>query len=152
MEPPHQALTSDEKRRLREELETMVDICNDQTRAAEDLERGMIDMALATRASQDPVYRSGSHRGMVTGLAPASCFISVDGVTEGRIPLSRLGRGRLTLDESESRVLAVDDPDGTGGGPDPGSEYEVLRLGQRVNCRIRSVELAGGRIDLSLGP
>lgn len=211
--------TETEKKDLRADLEIMTDICNDQTRAAEDLERGMIDIALATKASQDRDFRSKAHSGRVTGLTPTSCFINIDGVTEARIPLSRLSSIRLSLDESESRIIADEHSNdevtihnelkklkergfgvggkgrgelgtkkvgigelgtekmrmgevgnakvGIGEGGSRRAEtvehtreavsetplpegIEIIRLGQTVSCRIRSVELSAGKVDLTL--
>jgi len=177
-------LDDEEKERIRDDLELMLEVCNDQSKAAEDLERTMIDVALATRASQDRDYRGKAHECIISGLTPNSCFLSIEGAAEGRIPLSRLSKYRLTLDESQSRIILgryeneemseiefhemkkmitkgkqkdVIPGDRTNRGgreqepnPDLESEIELYRLGQKVKCRIHSVELSRGLVDLSL--
>ena len=104
-------LDDQEKELLRDDLEVELDICNDQSKAAEDLEREMIDVALATRASQDREFRSSIHESTITGITPTSCFLSLDGAMEGRVRLSRLSKYRLSVDESGSRIVLgrVDD-------------------------------------------
>jgi len=176
----------EEKALLKDDLEIMVDICNDQSKAAEDMERDMIDVALATRASLDLDYRRGTHECTISGLTPTSCFLSIDGATEGRIPLSRISKQRLTLDESQCRILldqidgGMEHGGGAVGGRREGSggkrgdgnkrvrehgsnalrgvggeamangEIELYRLGQTVKCRIHSVKLSEGKVDLTL--
>jgi len=125
------------------EVDRMADICNEQSRAAEDLERLMVDIALATRLSREREFREQSYRAMVSGLTYRSVFLNMDGFSEGRIPISRLSRReRLTVDENEARVLREDET--------TGEEREVLRLGQRIPCRVFAVDIGEGRIDLKL--
>ncbi len=128
-----------------EEIESMTEICNDQSRSAEDLERLMVDIALAMRTSREKELREKSYHGMVSGLTAGSIFVNMDGISEGRIPMSKLGtREQLELAEGEGRVLKIDEL--------TGEEEEVLRLGQRIPCKVYSVDIAQGRIELSFKP
>ena len=128
-----------------EDIERMSDICNEQSKAAEDLERLMVDIALATRLSREKELREKSYRAMVTGLSPGSIFLNMDGISEGRIPLSRLARKEeISVDEGDARVMMINAV--------TGEEEELIRLGQRVSCRIFSVDIAEGRIELSFKP
>jgi len=126
-----------------DEVGRMADICNEQTKAAEELERLMVDIALATRLSREKELRERTYSAMVSGLTPRSVFLNMDGFSEGRIPISHLSRReQLTVDEGEARVLRVDEATGV--------EKEVLRLGQRIACRIYSIDIGEGKIELSL--
>ena len=125
-----------------EEVSTMSEICNEQSQSAEDLERQMVDIALATRLFVEKELRQKIYRAMVSGLTPTSVFLNMDGFSEGRIPLSHLSGDRLTVDEFEARVIRRDEI--------TGEETEVLRLGQRVGCTVYSVDVGEGRIELSL--
>jgi len=151
-----------------DELKDMVEMCNDQSRAAEALERLMIDVALATRTSLDREFRRHTHRCTITGLTPASCFLSLDDAIEGRIPLSRMSPYRISPDESLSLVVlntleneGVTDERSLkeylekrrSAAHVPGGEeekVELYRLGQELRCRIHSVEIAEGKVELSL--
>ena len=126
-----------------DEIERMADICNEQAKAAEELERLMVDIALATRLSREKELREQTYHAMVSGLTPGSVFLNMDGFSEGRIPISHLSRREhLTLDEGEARVLRVDEV--------TGEEEEVLRLGQRIGCLVFTVDIGEGKIELSL--
>ena len=137
-----------------EEIERMVEICNEQSRSAESLEYKMIDIAIATRLSQEKELRDQRYQGMVTGITPGSIFVNMDGFSEGRFPLSRLGKGKesrrdslgrgseVTVDECEARVLRLDQ--------ETGEEEEILRLGQRVACSVYRIDIGEGRIELTV--
>jgi exoribonuclease R len=138
-----------------EEIDEQMEHTNDMTDSAEEWERDMIDVALATRVRMTSSILNGTHHGMVTSLTPASCFVLLDdGVTEGRILLRDLSPYPLTLDENESMVLV--DLSGEAS-LDPKFAKEVARgeedavfmkLGSSIGCRISSVSIASGKIDL----
>ncbi|MBN1538817.1 MAG: VacB/RNase II family 3'-5' exoribonuclease, partial [Candidatus Thermoplasmatota archaeon] len=139
------------------ELEDQMEHTNDMADSAEDWERDMIDVALSTRARMTLDILKGTHSGTVISLTPASCFVLLDdGVTEGRIPLRDMSPYTMTVDENESKVIV----DLTGDAAyDPRFRREIsrgcneavfLKLGDRIGCRISSVSIASGRIDLQL--
>ncbi|MGA1792772.1 MAG: RNB domain-containing ribonuclease, partial [Thermoplasmatota archaeon] len=141
----------------REELEDQMEHTNDMTDSAEDWERDMIDVALTTRIRMTPELFKGSHSGMLTSLTPASCFVLMDdGVTEGRLSYREMSPYPLSMDENESMIMV----DLTGDAAlDPRFRKEVsqglkeavvLKLGDRVSCRIGRVSIASGRIDLAI--
>jgi len=126
-----------------DEVKRMADICNEQSQAAEELERLMVDTALAMRISREKEFRRKIYNAMVCGLTPTSIFLNMDGFTEGRLPLSRLFKADgITVDESEARILYINEK--------TGEEREILRLGERVRCVVHGVDIAEGKIDLSL--
>ncbi|MGA1866756.1 MAG: RNB domain-containing ribonuclease [Thermoplasmatota archaeon] len=139
------------------ELEDQMEHTNDMTDSAEDWERDMIDVALSTRARMTPDILKDAHSGIVVSLTPASCFVLLDdGVTEGRILLRDMSPYPLTLDENESKVLvdltgeAASDPRFRREISSGQSEAVFLKLGDRIGCRISSVSIASGRIDLEM--
>ena len=141
----------------RQELEDQMEHTNDMTDSAEDWERDMIDVALSTRIRMTPELFKGSCSGMLTSLTPASCFVLMDdGVTEGRLSYREMSPYPLSMDENESMVMV----DLTGDAAlDPRFRKEVsqglkeavvLKLGDRVSCRIGKVSIASGKIDLAI--
>ncbi|MGA1820689.1 MAG: RNB domain-containing ribonuclease, partial [Thermoplasmatota archaeon] len=141
----------------RGELEDQMEHTNDMTDSAEDWERDMIDVALSTRIRMTPDLLKGAHSGIVTSLTPASCFMLLDdGVTEGRISYREMSPYPLTMDENESMVLvdltgeAASDPRFRKEVSQGLKEAVVLKLGDKVSCRIARVSIATGRIDLDI--
>lgn len=143
-----------------EEIEDILEHVNDMSDQAEEWEREMVDVALATRIFMSDEMRAGTKEGYVSSLTPTSVYISLsDGVTEGSIPVRTLSPLRLYIDDTESRILATIegikemDPD------DPlikriidngGEDIEILRIGDRRHFSIHSVSIALGRIGLSI--
>jgi exoribonuclease R len=123
--------------------------------SADDWERDMVDVALATRIRMmRDLYRS-SHSGIITSITPSSCYVLLDdGVTEGRILIREMSRFPLTVDEHESRILVdttkemASDPrfmDSLSRGDD---DVVFLKLGDKVKCSIGSVSIADGHVNL----
>ena len=141
----------------RDELEDQMEHTNDMTDSAEEWEYDMIDVALATRMRMTPSLFGGTHRGTVTSITPSSCFVLLDdGVTEGRLSFRDMSPYTLTTDEYESSVLvdltgeAASDERFREEVSEGSTEAVFLKLGDRVQCRISSVSIATGNIDLEL--
>jgi exoribonuclease R len=143
-----------------EEVASMIENLNDMSSSAEEWEREMVNVALATRTSMTPSLQGVARSARLVSLIPSTAFFLLDdGVTEGRIPLSQLSPFRLSLDPTES-VLLMDPQDNMGRSTyteramrmagESGGPVEFLRLGGRIRCLVRSVGLAEGRVDLSL--
>ncbi len=139
----------------KDEIEDNMDHINDMTGSAEEWERDMVDVALATRARMTQGFFKGTHSGMITSLTPSSCFVLLDdGVTEGRLSIRHMSKYPLTVDEHESRILVeltnemLLDPKFRN--IKDGEEPVFLKLGDRIKCSIRSVSIAEGKIGLSL--
>jgi ribonuclease R len=140
-----------------DEIEGNMDHINDMTESAEDWERDMVDVALATRARMTQEFLNGTHSAMVTSLTPASCFVLLDDdVTEGRLSIRHMSKYPLTVDENESRILVertdevLIDPRFKDARKNEDEDIVFLKLGDRVKCRIRRVRIAEGRVELSM--
>jgi exoribonuclease R len=130
---------------------------NDMSESAEDWERDMIDVALATRIRMNKDLYKSRHNGIITSITPSSCFILLDdGVTEGRASIREMSRYPLTVDEHESRILIemtdeiVSDPRFEKHVYHGEEEVVFLKLGDRVKCSISSVSIADGHLDLKI--
>jgi exoribonuclease R len=143
-----------------EEVASMMENINDMSQSAEEWEREMVNVALATKVAMDPSFKGAARMARLVSLIPSAAFFLMDdGVTEGRIPLSQLSPFRLHLDTTESMLIA--DPEEEMG-LKLGAEREFrmlakgngpqvfMRLGERVGCAVRSISIAEGRVDLSL--
>ncbi len=143
-----------------DEVASMMENINDMSQSAEEWEREMVNVALATKAAMDPSFKGAARSARLVSLIPSAAFFLLDdGVTEGRIPLSQLSPFRLSLDPTES-MLIVDPEDEMGPRLGPERALRMLAkgsgpqlfmgLGQRIGCTVRSVSIAEGRVELSL--
>ena len=141
-----------------DELDLLVEGINEMTQMADDWERQMIDVALATRALMDENFSGRTHKCRIVSLSHGSCFLSMDdGATEGRIPVSQLSHHSLDVDETQTRILLSleDNPDYIQENKDDINSKQleegqvvIYSLGDRVKCGIYDVSLAWGRIEL----
>jgi ribonuclease R len=142
-----------------EEISDMMEHVNDMSEDAEDWEREMIDVALATRSLMDVDFRNRTHGSIVRSITPSTIYAGLDdGVTEGRIPIRALSPLRLHIDDEETCVIASIEGNEKHDPEDPligklrrneGQDIIVLRIGDRKRCSIHSISLAQGRIDIS---
>ena len=136
-----------------EEIEDILERVNDMSDAAEGWEREMIDVALATRMEMDPGLRDGIHGGTIISITPSSLYVQFDdGASEGRLSIRHLANRRLTVDENETMVLfdPSEDPSGRPFNSMKEEMVTVLKLGDRIRCRVFATSIAEGRIELSL--
>jgi len=139
------------------EIEDILETVNEMSDSAEEWERTMIDVALATRMEMTPALRNAVHRGQITSITPSSCFVLLDdGVSEGRIPIREMSPYPLTVDENETTVLlslregVPDDPrvqEALSRGED---EIEFLKLWDRKGCSISTISIVEGKMELRL--
>ncbi len=143
----------------REEISGMMEHVNEMTGDAEEWEREMVDVALATRTFMNQEFRNRSHGSIVRSLTPSMIFLGLDdGVTEGRIPIRTLSPLRLHIDDSETSVIAslqgnedadVKDPIMADLLQNEGSDIILFKIGDRRACKVHSISIAQGKIDLS---
>ncbi len=142
-----------------EEISEMMEHVNEMSDEAEDWEREMVDVALATRSLMDAKFHNRTHGSMVRSITPSTIFVGLDdGVTEGRIPIRALSPLRLHIDDEETSVIASIEGNEDFDPEEPliqkirkneGQDIIVLRIGDRKRCSIHSVSVAQGRIDIS---
>jgi exoribonuclease R len=141
----------------RDEIDDLLEHTNEMSESAEDWERDMVDVALATRIRMSKDLYKSTYSGMITSITPSSCFVLLDdGVTEGRMSIRDMSRYPLTVDEFESRIL-IEMTDEIASDPRfndqvlwEDQEAVFLKLGDKVKCSIASVSIADGQIDLNL--
>ena len=120
------------------DVEDLAEHCSQQGWAAKRLEWEAVDQAFAMHLlNNNP---SGHWPARVVALRSPFVFLDLedDGALQGRLHLSALGgRERLHVDEHGLEVTGED-------GATP-----RLRLGERLPCRLRGVDLWTGRLDLA---
>jgi len=142
-----------------DELDGMVDRCNDQSLSAERFEHAMTDAALATWLTRDSGERDELRSGVVFSLAPSAMFVQLGHGVEGRIPLSKLSEMRPVLDESEVSVIlsTLENPElaigGLGGTREDEAghiEKVLYTLGEHIRVTIHRIFIARGRVELGI--
>lgn len=134
-------------------IEEVLETVNQMSEDAEAWERGMIDVALSTRIEMDDNERKRTHTGTIMSLTPSSIYVLLDdGVTEGRLSLRHLAKGRLTVDEMETEVFLDPDDEDLEGMVQKQNEGPVplLRLGDSIKVKVFTTSIAEGRVELSL--
>ncbi|MFO8051863.1 MAG: ribonuclease R [Thermoplasmatota archaeon] len=128
-------------------IDEILDQVNEMSEEADNWERQMVDVALATRMEMDPALRFATHQGTVISITPSSVYVQLDdGATEGRLSIRHLGNLLLTVDEMETKVVYVPPEDEKG----QKDEIALLKLGDRVRCTVFATSIAEGKIELSM--
>lgn len=86
-----------------EDLEDLSVHCSGQGSAAEELERGVVNVAMvfATRSQ----HMEGTLRGLVTGITKGGVFLSFPGGLEGKLSTSDIPGGPYAVDENDSMLF-----------------------------------------------
>lgn len=140
----------------REVLDPLTEHINDMSRSAEEWERQMVDVALSIRFAMSG---TSSLWGRITSISPGACYVSLDeGMVEGRMSYRNMSRFRVAPDEDMCRIqLSLED--NMGSDLDgrmmeevarEGGVITLFRLGGRIQCRIRSISISEGSIELTL--
>ena len=142
------------------EVEEALEQANEMEKEAEEFEYLLSDAALIMDALFNEEIMRGEARGLVVSLTPTAAYLRVGEVLEGRLPYSRLSPGRVSLDESGTRVYPTWYVEG--GGETERERFRMekfgfkrkveplLTLGTSVPVRIHHVEIAEGFLDLQL--
>ena len=120
------------------DVEDLAEHCSKQGWSAKRLEWEAVDQAFAMHLLDEDEARSWPSRVVALRTPFVHLDLDDDGAMHGRLHLSALGgRTRLTVDEHGLVVEPVE------GGP------PMLKLGERLPCRLRGVDLWTGRLDLA---
>jgi exoribonuclease R len=142
-----------------EEVSGMMDHVNEMSEEAEDWEREMIDVALATRALMDDEFRNRNHSVIIRSITPSTVYSLLDdGVSEGSVPIRSLSRLRLHVNEEETSISASLEGNEGVDPEDPlmarliqneGEDIRILSIGDRKTAALHSISVARGRIGIS---
>jgi ribonuclease R len=143
-----------------EDLEELSVHCSDQGSASEELERGVVDVAMvfATRSAA----MEGTLRGLVTGITKGSVYLSFPGGLEGRLLVSDVPGGPYAVDEHDSmlyqgeveRPVPEEELEGLGWrelvAPDGEVKRVRLRLGDWLSVVLTGRDYVDGRVRVKL--
>jgi len=109
--------------------------CSQLERRADDAENELTKLKILRYLEK---HAEGEFEGIITGVKPFGIFVELSGlIVDGFVHVSELGEKRMRYDDRGRRL--VGDRKGTS-----------LRLGDRVTVRIKSIDLATRKLDLTL--
>lgn len=86
-----------------EDLEELSAHCSEQGSAAEELERGVVDVAMVFASRSEGL--GAARRGLVTGITKGGVFLSFPGGLEGKLFVSDIPGGPYAVDEHDSMLF-----------------------------------------------
>ncbi|MDG6223952.1 MAG: RNB domain-containing ribonuclease [Candidatus Thermoplasmatota archaeon] len=140
----------------REMLDAYIEHINDMSRSAEEWEREMVNVALSIRMAMSG---TSSLRGRINSISPGACYVSLDeSMVEGRLGYRYISQFRVAPDEDMCRIqMSLED--NMGSDLDArmleeiareGGVITLFRLGDMIECRVRSISICDGAIELTL--
>ncbi|MGQ0535302.1 MAG: RNB domain-containing ribonuclease [Methanobacteriota archaeon] len=138
-----------------QDLEELSNHCTEQSQAAEELERGVVDAAM-TFLSRRPEWQ-GVHDGLVNGLTKGGLFLSLPHGLEARVGSADIGGGPWQVDEHGSIMFlgTMERPDllerfidALKVGDRDSEEFKVVRfrLGDHLRVKLAERDYVEGRV------
>ena len=141
-----------------DEIEEISERCSLQSRDADKFERVMNDVTLCMEKTFDDEFWNETHEGMITGVIPGGIFIRIESGIEGFVPIRKISRERLGINDNEIELVPLERTDerrkkrrkGVFWGSPHNKENYSLGIGDRVQIRVKRCSIEEGKIEFRL--
>ena len=141
-----------------DEIEEISERCSLQSRDADRFERIMNDVTLCIEKTFDDEFWNETHEGMITGVIPGGIFIRIESGIEGFVPIRKISRERLGINDNEIELVPLERTDkkrkkrrkGVFWGSPRSRENYSLGIGDRVQIRVKRCSIEEGKIEFRL--